>query len=1009
MRLRSLSLSLPLGFASFPCRLLYPPVGKKRYLSNDLAFQSVRSPASQQQKMWGYDSMSGLFNSSNYDPLPLDGVHVAVRIVNLVAEVQVLQFYVNDSETEVDCFYEYPLDENGAICRFEVELQDKCLIGEVKEKTEAKLEYEAAVQRGETAALLEQSKPDIFKQQIGNIPAKSRITIRIVYVTELDVDSITGDAVFVLPTSVAPRYSPSQSLLPFPRPFCSSYLGRRDVPSTAEYAEWDGMVEHLPWIPWTYYVPQFIIDEQRPGSFSVTIEAEMASAIKKMESKTHAIKTEKVSDLAEDAYKMVASFWNVVEPMGKDLVVNIAQEKRHEPSCQLEMAADGSGCAMLTVIPEFEVESEHVEIIFLVDCSGSMDGVRIAAARHALGNLLESLPPTCHFNIFRFGSGFNSMFESSVPWSPESLKKGKEYVETINANMGGTEILSPLKRIFEQNPVATRQLFVLTDGQVDNTKEVIEICKFSKTNTRVFTIGIGDEVSRHLVRGMARAGLGTAEFIVGWDLKEGDTRRALESKLAMQLREATRPKISQIDVNWVGLMLPGDPTGKSVQPADKSSTSLAENTSQPASNPATGIDGGAVASPEAAVGGGWTGETSSAQLQGREEALFIQAPFLPPPIFSERKFMMFCLFKKGFDCSALREIHIAVQITATSRISFSLPVRQITSTGSSVHLLAARALIRDLSESSSHFHWQRASDDLPAPMFTASAPPRFESWEGLVRSSASEVVAQGERWVPVSPLPASTEGLIQQEMIELGVKYGIVSSATSFVAVERYRDGSKATKKLGMPFEIRQGDDCIVRPPVLHGSGFMDDGGGNLHGSGFADYPSPSFGERLCEGFTDALSLAAGCFCEGFLMTNTAIYESTMFVGKKTNAGLKTVKFLASPTPKRTVDRLIALQQPDGSIQFTYEVAHQLGRTKHDLKKQAHDSVLLATVPKKRKVAIWVAVVFLKVLRSEYHSLRHNWHKNANRTRRWLARTLKALGKDEDESERMVTELIESA
>lgn len=61
----------------------------------------------------------------------------------------------------------------------------KLLIGQVKEKQEARQEYNAAIARGETAALLEKEKDDVFRQKIGNMPPMSRVNIRITYVADL--------------------------------------------------------------------------------------------------------------------------------------------------------------------------------------------------------------------------------------------------------------------------------------------------------------------------------------------------------------------------------------------------------------------------------------------------------------------------------------------------------------------------------------------------------------------------------------------------------------------------------------------------------------------------------------------------------------------------------------------------------------------------------------------------------------------------------------------------------
>lgn len=54
---------------------------------------------------------------------PLDGVHVCARIVDLVAEVQVIMFFVNPETTPVDAEFVFPLDTRAAVCGFEVELE----------------------------------------------------------------------------------------------------------------------------------------------------------------------------------------------------------------------------------------------------------------------------------------------------------------------------------------------------------------------------------------------------------------------------------------------------------------------------------------------------------------------------------------------------------------------------------------------------------------------------------------------------------------------------------------------------------------------------------------------------------------------------------------------------------------------------------------------------------------------------------------------------------------------
>ena len=104
-----------------------------------------------------------------------------------------------------------------------------------------------------------------------------------------------------------------------------------------------------------------------------------------------------------------------------------------------------------------------------------MAGSRIKAAKEALLLLLKSLPVGCNFNVVSFGSHFQSLFEDgSRPYSKESLDRALELHGTMSADMGGTEILGPLKEVFAKAPAPgmPRQVFLITDGEVSNTDQV---------------------------------------------------------------------------------------------------------------------------------------------------------------------------------------------------------------------------------------------------------------------------------------------------------------------------------------------------------------------------------------------------------------------------------------------------------------------------------------------------------------------------------------------------------
>jgi len=191
------------------------------------------------------------------------------------------------------------------------------------------------------------------------------------------------------------------------------------------------------------------------------------------------------------------------------------------------------------------------EFLFVLDRSGSMSGGSIRRAAEALQLFLRSLPPGCRFNIIGFGSRTELLFDAPRAYDADSLQIASHHAQTVQADLGGTELLQPLRQIFAW-PVPhgfERRIVLLTDGQVCNTQEVLALVRNNVSASSVYTIGIGSSVSHHLVEGLAEAGHGTAEFVTG-------TER-LESKVVRQLQRALRPDQGPVlqRIEWPGVCI----------------------------------------------------------------------------------------------------------------------------------------------------------------------------------------------------------------------------------------------------------------------------------------------------------------------------------------------------------------------------------------------------------------------------------------------------------------------
>jgi Ca-activated chloride channel family protein len=322
-------------------------------------------------------------------------------------------------------------------------------------------------------------------------------------VTELAAE---GEAVrFTLPTTVSPRYAPDQD--------------RQGVgPTPAETLN--------PPVGWDV-----------PYRFSLEMDVTMGGAIRSVQSPSHPV------ELELDGPRAKVRLAQREAPMDRDLVVVIGADGLAAPHAIVERGAKGAA-VLLSFRPAIGSKAQAAEVIFVIDRSGSMGGESIAEVRNALQLCLRSLTPGSRFNIVSFGSQYEALFPQSRAYEEASLGEAAAFVRTVDADMGGTEILPALQFAVQQPPVAgmPRQVLVLTDGEVTNTDEVIDLARRHASSARFFTFGIGAGASQHLVKGIARASQGAAEFIAPGE--------RIEAKVMRQFKRVFAPAMTDVRVDW---------------------------------------------------------------------------------------------------------------------------------------------------------------------------------------------------------------------------------------------------------------------------------------------------------------------------------------------------------------------------------------------------------------------------------------------------------------------------
>jgi Ca-activated chloride channel family protein len=394
------------------------------------------------------------------------------------AAICIQQIFTNNESVPLEAVYKFPMPEGYAVCGFSIKAGDRVIEGEIEEYEKAFERYDDALAEGDGAYLLDEERPNIFTLSAGNINPGTSVTVTLKMVAMLECRG--GTVRFMLPTTISPRYIPA------------GFDDGDDIPA-------ENRVN-----------PPVALDV--PYGMSINLKIHDRDSVESIESPSHAI----ITNIGQDPISIAFSEDQV--RMDRDFILNIKRSGAAHDRGYLFSREDDE---FIQVDLDFELRSsERVqnsgdEIIFLLDCSGSMMGDSIERAKRAIEVLIRGLEQEKFFNIYRFGSTFEKLFPAPVAGSEENISKALDYIKKTDADLGGTEILSPMSDIYEAENAYTegeRNIVLITDGQVGNEAEIIGLSR-RHADTRVFTVGIGYGPNEYFLREMARATGGSSELI----------------------------------------------------------------------------------------------------------------------------------------------------------------------------------------------------------------------------------------------------------------------------------------------------------------------------------------------------------------------------------------------------------------------------------------------------------------------------------------------------------------
>jgi Ca-activated chloride channel family protein len=411
------------------------------------------------------------------DALPLKATEVDVKVSGVIADVTVTQTYRNEGTRAIEAKYVFPGSTRAAVGGLNVRLADRLITAQIREKQQARIDYDAAKKEGRTAALLEQHLPNVFQMNVANILPGDEVKVELRY-TELLVPQ-AGNYRFVFPTVVGPRYNSPQS--------------------ENRNAKWVGQ-------------PTLRAGTAPNTSFKMKVALDTPLGIKEVRSATHAIDVGKRDD---DQHADITLARTGEPANNRDFVLDwrLAGEKIESGLMLYKGQGDNPENFFLAMVePPKSVAANAIsprDYIFVVDISGSMHGFPLDTAKVLLERLIGGLRPSDTFNVLLFSGSSKMLSPQSVPATRANIEQALSTIRNYSGG-GSTELIPALKRVYAEPKAeeVSRTVVVVTDGYVTVEREAFELVRRNLSKANVFAFGIGSSVNRHLMEGLARAGMG---------------------------------------------------------------------------------------------------------------------------------------------------------------------------------------------------------------------------------------------------------------------------------------------------------------------------------------------------------------------------------------------------------------------------------------------------------------------------------------------------------------------
>ena len=443
-----------------------------------------------------------------------DTVYLTSKVNEIFATTEVVQYFTNELKDPIELKILFPILKKISLSKFVVSMDDKVIVSKVMPKEKAEEKYNDTIASGNLGFISRyEDNNQSYSVNIGNLAPNKQVKLQSIFIQMIESNDLSYEF------SIMENYPA----------FYYEGMNKNDSNKNKKI---DANIKIETQSKITRLISKYSNEEIKKNS---NYTAEYSQDYTKVEIKYKNDKPDLLQKKNEDDKNSFSILFRT-ENMNKPILYSQYNPELKETAYSINYTYTSKYLKEIPV-PEKPDEDNNISyvakyednvvnetpglFIFIIDQSGSMSGNPIELVKKSLFLFIQSLPENSYFQLIGFGSDFKKYNNEPVIYNKENVDNTINIINGLSANLGGTNISGPLREIFNDDCYSkinlSRNIFLLTDGEVHDREECINLITNNSSKFRIHSLGIGNYFDKVLIEQCGKLGKGTSSFIHNLD------------------------------------------------------------------------------------------------------------------------------------------------------------------------------------------------------------------------------------------------------------------------------------------------------------------------------------------------------------------------------------------------------------------------------------------------------------------------------------------------------------